>query len=42
MGTTEIMRGECDGSSGLVIDPSLICVELTLFCYVIYLANGMN
>jgi hypothetical protein len=27
MGTIEIMCGECDGSSGLVRDPSHICVE---------------
>jgi hypothetical protein len=27
MGTIEIMCGECDGSSGLVVDPSHICVE---------------
>ena len=27
MGTIEIMCGECDGSSGLVIDPSHVCVE---------------
>jgi hypothetical protein len=42
MGTIEIMCGECDGSSGLVRDPSHICVELIIFRYVIYLANGMN
>jgi hypothetical protein len=27
MGTSEIMCGECDGSSGLVRDPPHICVE---------------
>jgi hypothetical protein len=42
MDTIEIMCGECDGSSGLVRDASHICVEKTLFHYVIYLTNGMN
>jgi hypothetical protein len=42
MDTIEIMFGECDGSSGLMRDPSHICVEKTLFHYVIYLANDMN
>jgi hypothetical protein len=27
MGIVEIMCGECDGSSGLVRDPSHVCVE---------------